>query len=203
MDFVDNIDLVFPAEGEILHLFAQLPDIFHPGIRSAVNLDHIDRPTLRNLSARITLIAGTPLLPGRVRAGAAQCFRKDAGQRRLSDPANARKEISMRHLLQADGIHQRRGDVALADHVFEGLGPPFPGGYLIIHNSSVWKSLRCIRWRDQAILRHTGELIYRCFLPDLAGFISSYCTGPGLSTKYTLTNAYSKVMGNSGGERGI
>src|SRR3569832_1281153 len=120
-----------------------------------------------------------------------------------SDPANARKEISMRHLLQADGIHQRRGDVALADHVFEGLGSPFPGRYLIIHNSSVWKTQKRKQKKNQANQRHTGELIYRCFLPDLAGFISSYCTGPGLSTKYTLTNAYSKVMGKSGGERGI
>ncbi len=32
---------------------------------------------------------------------------------------------------------------------------------------------------DQEPLRHMREIAYRCFLPDLAGFTSSHCAGPG------------------------
>ena len=32
--------------------------------------------------------------------------------------------------------------------------------------------------RGQVILRHTELTVYRCFLPDLAGFTGFYCTGP-------------------------
>src|SRR2546422_726904 len=34
-------------------------------------------------------------------------------------------------------------------------------------------------YRGQVILRHKGWPPYRCFLPDLAGFKGSFCTGPG------------------------
>ena len=32
---------------------------------------------------------------------------------------------------------------------------------------------------NQAPLRHTGLTTYRCFLPDLTGFMASRCAGPG------------------------
>src|SRR3989338_6170980 len=48
------------------------------------------------------------------------------------------------------------------------------------------RNRRRVEWRGQALLRRPGGPIYRCFLPDLAGFISSSRTGPDLSTQRVL-----------------
>ncbi len=42
----------------------------------------------------------------------------------------------------------------------------------------------------QVILRHTELTVYRCFLPDLAGFTGFYCTGP---SPYSQTRLSSSV----------
>ncbi len=39
-------------------------------------------------------------------------------------------------------------------------------------------NVTCTVNSNQVPLRHTRVLIYRCFLPDLTGFISSHCAGP-------------------------
>lgn len=36
----------------------------------------------------------------------------------------------------------------------------------------------------QALLRHMEEIAYRCFLPDLTGFTTFHCAGPGLQHRW-------------------
>src|SRR5438105_1607972 len=47
--------------------------------------------------------------------------------------------------------------------------------------------------RGQVILRHTKGPPYRCFLPDLAGFESFCCAGPGPLSSLQPTSALSII----------
>src|SRR5207247_5711299 len=71
---------------------------------------------------------------------------------------------------RGEGVREGPDDVRLPGDLGEGHRAVLAGLDLVLHG---------LNYRGQVILRHKGWPPYRCFLPDLAGFKGSFCTGPG------------------------
>ena len=151
MHFIDDVDPIGAPKRREFDVFAKLPDVVHPGIRGAVDLDDVNRVATRYFQATLALAAGfrgrppstllrTPLRPVGSAQGfappAIQCLGQNPGGRGLAHPTHSGKEISMGNLLPEDGVPQRLYDVRLPDQLFKCARTKFSGGNLIFHHSS-------------------------------------------------------------------
>ena len=130
--FVNNINLALALRSRIPHLFAQLPDLINPAIRSPVNLQHIHAVALANGNTRSTFptrFSRWPML-------AVECHSKQSRCRGLPRSSRPGKQVRLRHALQPNGVLQCGGHMALCNHCFKCLWPPLSGHYRVRHKNS-------------------------------------------------------------------
>ena len=98
-------------------------------MRSAVNLQHIERVAGGDLEA---IAAGVAGVRGRT-LFAVERFGKQASHGSLPNPTRAGEEKGVGDAAAPDGVTQGAGHVFLADYVSEGLRSPLAGEDKIAH----------------------------------------------------------------------
>src|SRR2546428_1847580 len=127
MHLVDDVDLVAPARGSVLHVLAQRPDLLDAAVRRAVDLDDVhERPGL-TLAAHRALPAGL----GTRSLGTEERPRQEPRRRRLADPARTREEVGVGDAPGGERVPEGARDRVLADDRVERLRPPFSRQYLV------------------------------------------------------------------------
>ena len=140
--FVDDEDLVAVAHRR--HAEAgddDLADLVDLRVGGGVDLEHVHVAPFGDLDAGVADAAG---IGGRA-LFAVEAPRQDARRGGLADAARAGEHEGLGDAAAGDGVAQRLRDGALADHVFEALGPPLPGENLVRH--------RCVRVRRDVRVR--------------------------------------------------
>ena len=127
MDFVDDVDLVFGPDGEVLDVLAEFARLFDLGMRGRVDLDHVDVRLVGDGPAGFALAARLAVL----RVLAVQGLGENARGGGLADAPGADEEVGVGDTSRPDRVFQRAGDMLLADHVGETLRTPFSGDDLI------------------------------------------------------------------------
>jgi len=114
---VDDVHLHPQISGSEVNLLAQPPDVVNPPVGRSVDLQDVERPVGKDRFAGDTLIARLPLFGGEAvdRAG------KDAGDRRLPDPAFPGEQVGVGGLTGDHGIFQRANYLVLADYIAKAL----------------------------------------------------------------------------------
>jgi hypothetical protein len=128
VNFVDDVDPVFPTKRGKLHVLSDLPHIVHACIGRPIDLHDIDRSPLRNFEAVRTGAArraGRPLL-------AIERLGENSRDRGFSHAAGSGKEICLGNPFRGDGIDQRLNNMGLPDHIIERPRAIFAGRDLII-----------------------------------------------------------------------
>ena len=121
MDFVDEIDLVAPLGGRVLHVLQELPGVIDSRPGGRVHLDQVDEAPLINSNACRTDATGLSYDT----VDAIERLGQDPGQRSLPHPAGTREEIRMVEAFCGQRVHQRLDDMTLANQLLEASGPPF------------------------------------------------------------------------------
>ena len=129
MDLVDDNNSEAALDRTILDAFGEIPDVVNPSVRSAVNLQHIERVAGGDLEA---IAAGVAGVRGRT-LFAVERFGKQASHGSLPDPTRAGEEKGVGDAAAPDGVTQGAGHVFLADYVSEGLRSPLAGEDKIAH----------------------------------------------------------------------
>ena len=122
MDFVDDDDPVTAVGREVLDAVAQVADIVHAVIGSAVNLENIGRGAfgyLDALRADVTGLVRDPLF-------AVEGLGHDTGGTGFADSAGAGKQEGMGNPSCVNGILQSTADMFLAGQLGKVLGAVFP-----------------------------------------------------------------------------
>ena len=117
---VDDVDLETAARRTERRALTQVAGVVDTTVRRGVDLDDVDR-TRTSARQRLTRIAH-PARRGRGALLAVEAAREDARGRRLSAPARAGEQVGVIDPPGAQCLHQRFGDVLLADDVGERLG---------------------------------------------------------------------------------
>ena len=132
MHLIDDVELI-PAVRRCVFdvLDDNLPDFIDLGVRSGIELEHIERVAGGNLFARVA----NPTRRDRWSVNAVQRFRQDSRGRRFSGATRADKNVGMRQAVLLDGILERAGDVILSDDFVERLGPVFSGKNRVAHRT--------------------------------------------------------------------
>ena len=121
MHLIDEIHLVAPAAGRVLHIFEQLAGIFNLGARCSIDFDEVDKTSLCNFHTRRTGATG-------LRADAllaVQAFSEDAGDSSFTHAAGTGKQIGVMQAIPIKGIDQRLEHMLLPDQLLDARWPPF------------------------------------------------------------------------------
>ena len=118
---VDDVDLVAALRRPVGGAFAQVTGVVDAAVGGRVDLDDVDRarPAPGERHARVAHPAGVrgrPLL-------AVEAAGEDPRAGRLAAAARAAEEVGVAHPTGAQSLHERLGDVLLADDVAERLRP--------------------------------------------------------------------------------
>ena len=127
--FIQNHNFVAAIRRRVPHHLAQFANLIDTAVRRRINLDHVQRPPLRNLPAR----SACSIRIGRGPFLAVQCLGQNSRRRGFAHTAHARKNIRVRHPVRIDGVRDSPGDVLLAYDFTEGLRAVFAGNNLITH----------------------------------------------------------------------
>ena len=121
---VDDVDLVFAADGREERLLAQVTRVVDAAVRRRVDLDDVDRarPAAGQVVAGVALAARV----GDRRLLAVERARQDARLGGLAAAARAGEEVGVVDAVGGQRGPQRLGHVVLADDLREGLGPVAP-----------------------------------------------------------------------------
>ena len=122
---VEDEDLVAVPRGRERRALAQLTGVVDAAVARRVDLDDVEaaRAAARQLDARVAHAArGVGRVPSVFCAQLRMRARMRA-RRRLAAAARAGEQVRVVDLAAAQRLPQRRGDVVLADHLGEGLGP--------------------------------------------------------------------------------
>jgi len=129
VDLVDDEDPVLAGGGRVADRLDQLANVVNARAARCVDLLYVRRVAGNDL---LTGMAGAT---GRVRRPllAVEAAGQDPCEGGLADAARARQQQGVGHPIASNGVTQRRGDVALAHHLIEGLRPPLARCDLIAH----------------------------------------------------------------------
>ena len=117
VDFVDDVDLEAAAAGPILHVAAQVADLFDAVVAGAVDFEDVDILAGGDAATGVADAAGF-----RCRAvDAVEGLGEDAGGRGLADAARAGEEVGVGDAVAFQGVREGLGGGFLADEVGEGL----------------------------------------------------------------------------------
>ena len=118
---VDDVDLE-PAAGRAeRRLLAQVAGVVHAAVAGRVDLDHVDGAGAAAGQGHAR-VADPARLGGRALL-AVQAAGQDPGAGGLAAAARAGEQVGVVDPVGAQRLHQRLGDVLLADHLGEGLRP--------------------------------------------------------------------------------
>jgi hypothetical protein len=123
MDLIDDVDPIPTRRRHVPDIFPQLPDFVDAAIGGSVDLLDIHRGAGGDFKAGDASVAGVPT----VSLEAVDGLGEDSGNRCLSHAPWTTEKIGMGQPLVPDGVHQRLGDVRLADDVFKFVWAPFSG----------------------------------------------------------------------------
>src|SRR5579875_1698006 len=132
VDFVDDEHLVMITSWQVARVFAQLTDFVDAAVGGGVDFENIHRVAGGNLPAGGAFTA-------RSDGGAFHAVERlgqDAGHCGLAHPPRARKDVTVRHAMGANGVLQCFAHQVLADHVIKSLGSIFAGNDLVGHLES-------------------------------------------------------------------
>jgi len=129
VDLVDDVDLEAALDRGEADIVAQVAHLLDPVVRGAVDLQHVERAALGDLAADLGLGVEVDLRP----VGRVERLGDDAGGRGLAGAARADQEVGLGDAPHRDRVGQRPGDVLLADHLGERLGPILAGEDLVGH----------------------------------------------------------------------
>ncbi len=191
MDFVDDVDLVACLNRGIAHAFDQFAHLADAGAARCIHLDDVHVTVVGNRQTVPALAAGHGRGPAlAVRADAIEGAGKNAGRRRLPDPAHAGQHIALGQAPAGDGIGQSLNQGILADHVGEGRRPVFT------RQDAIRRGCGCYFCHPGADGGTVGartatrmETRYGCFLPDL----------PGLARHTSAASLPPSISGLNGG----
>ena len=138
VNFVDDVDLVFGADGEVLDVLAEFARFFDLCVRGGVDLDHVHVRLVGDGAARFALAARFAVLG----IFAVQRLGEDARRGGLADAARPDEEVGVGDAAGLHGILERARDMLLPDHIGEALRTPLSGDYLVRHS---WFSFRWAR----------------------------------------------------------
>jgi hypothetical protein len=118
---VDDVDLVPAGHRSEERPLSQVAGVVHPAVAGCVDLDHVDaaRAAPGQIPAGLALPAGHRDRP----PFAVQAAGQDAGRGGLAAAAGTGEEVRVVDPIVGQGALQRLGDVVLADHLGEGVGP--------------------------------------------------------------------------------
>jgi hypothetical protein len=115
MDLIDDVDFEPAFRRLIADVFDDPANFVDAPVGGAVDLVDIDGMAGGYFVALIAFIAGF----GRGPARTVQRFGQNAGGRRLADPANAAKQISVGDAIRSDRVYENAGDVFLPSNILE------------------------------------------------------------------------------------
>ena len=121
MNFINNIDFVFPELRRIFYRIAQIPDLVHPVVARRVDLDNIQGFFVIHPKAVIALSAWISVF----RIQAVDCFRKDFCRGSFSCAPGSAEKIGVSDPLGDHLIPQRFDNRLLPYHLGKVLGSPF------------------------------------------------------------------------------
>ena len=127
---VDDEHPVAVAGRRVANELVELPDIVDARLRCGVHLDDVEVARLLDLDTGVAFAAG---IRGRgLHVAAVQPLRQEPGDRRLADPADARKAVGVRQPTPFQGIAEGPDDRRLAHDLLELLRPPLAGQNLVM-----------------------------------------------------------------------
>ena len=122
VDFVDDVDTVFAADGCEVRFVTDLTDVVDTVVRSGVDFDDVEDGPVVDALAGLAAVAGVPVH----RVLAVDRLREDLGAGRLAGASGTGEEIGMGMPTRPHLVHEGPGDVFLPDDVREDLGSPLP-----------------------------------------------------------------------------
>ena len=187
MSFIDDENFIAIPRRRIAGVLSQFAHGVDTAVRCGIDFDHINGTSRDNFAAGITFAAGLR----RWSAMAVQRFRKQTRNGGFAHSALPREDITVTRAIQANGILQGLSYVLLPNHFRKFLGPPRACNNLIQDvffaesRTAFLPEMVCKRNRLRLSIGQTsGDSVahkrsfYRCFLPDLAGFVGFCCTEP-------------------------
>ena len=129
VDFIDDVNLVATAGGQVAQLFAQFSYLVDAAIGCTVDLDNIQVGTLNDFAAGLAGVAG--LNGGALFA--VERLGQQAGHGGLADAPGAREQVGVGHAAELNRVFEGTGNVLLFNNVVKGLGPPFSRRNLVPH----------------------------------------------------------------------
>jgi len=120
VDFVDDVDLVGAARRGIAGVVAQVAHLVDAVVGGAVDLDHVDEPSLGYLAAIVAGVARLAVL----RREAVEPLGQQPSDRRLADAADTGEAIRVRHAALLQRIAECSHDGGLPYYLVESLRPP-------------------------------------------------------------------------------
>ena len=149
MNFVDDVDFIFCADGKMNDFFADFTRFIHLSVCGGVNFNHVHAAFFCDCKTGTAFAAGFAVF-GMLTV---ECFRKNTGGCCFSDPAWTDEQISLCDTVVGNCVFQRACNMFLSDHVGKFLRTPLSCYNLICHKiTSV--NLRC------------GQTDRKRFLPD-------------------------------------
>ena len=136
VDLVDDVDLALALGRHVARALAQRAHVVDAGVGRAVDLHHVDRSPLGDLTAEVARAAGVRGRP----LGTAQRLGQDAGRAGLAHAARAGEQEGVMHALLRDGVGQRARDVLLPDQLVEALGPVLAREDQVRHEGNLLRS---------------------------------------------------------------
>ncbi len=121
--FVNDVNLILALHGGVFDLFAQVTDIVHTVVGSAVDFQHVHGRTLVHGNAIFADFAGR----GRGSLFTVQSLGENACGGGFPHSAGAGEQKRMGDAAGRKGVAERLGDMLLSHHFFEILRPPFAG----------------------------------------------------------------------------
>ena len=169
MHLVYDINAVFRPRGDVIHVLAQLPDIFNTVIRRRINLRHVHYRAVRNPPANLTFITGRAVF----RVKAVYRAGKNLRRRGFARTARPAKKVCVRYMSAHNLISEGLRYMILTDNVLKNSRTPFSVNCLIRHfckssqirQASVLYSR--LRPRKSA---HIASSAYCCSVPRLTRF---------------------------------
>jgi hypothetical protein len=122
VNFVNDVDFIFPLRRGEVDFIAQVADIIHAIIRGGVYFDEIHETVFVDREAMFTLIARTR---GRIFRKAVDGFREEPRNGGFSGAARPGKEVRVAHAVVCEGVSQCTNDMLLTYDLVPGLGAPF------------------------------------------------------------------------------
>ena len=132
MDFVDEVHLVAPFAGRVLHVVQQFAGVIDPGAGRGVHFNQVHETAFVEFATRAAFAAGAAADP----ALAVETFGEHARQRGFAYAAGAREEVGVVQAVAVQRVRERTQHMALPDHLGKITRTPFPGENQISHGNA-------------------------------------------------------------------